>query len=536
MLTREILKNMKEDELRENVLKPLFITMGFKGVSEYHGTQELGKDIVMWKEDETGSRENYAIVAKASRITGDVKKSISEIRTQIEQCFGSSYNDPVNPSEQVINKCWIVSSKEITMSARKALTDSLKPQNLDRLIRFIDGDELWQLIERYLIQETYQESVKRIQQISDSISPYYITESKISNKEHIITVEEKYPGASNDQPITFTGNFIFPNTPEGKKFQKEIDDFFRKGSPDKIVIEKPFFDGFEPPEFIKKMVGDLVGDHATMIKLVSNPPKDPIPVRIEFNSSDGTTRILEYVNLIMQRQGIEEIVFINQNQNIPVQVIIILNSTSKTAQITLNSKNGVDVKQWFDGLLLKDALAKEGTIVITRLDDGTDFLRLPIEEQQSNRLPKETIELLNKLVFIQEKTQSKIYFPPIKITKEDIKSIDELMQILTVGKLEDIWNSFSVKCFRDGIANVISIAKMATENGNTFVLESEMTSRVFDTEIPIGPGKAIFENAIIENSIEDMENFLASDIEKDILEIQFRSNKSNSKRIMFYKN
>jgi len=174
MLTREILKNMKEDELRENVLKPLFITMGFKGVSEYHGTQELGKDIVMWKEDETGSRENYAIVAKASRITGDAKKSISEIRTQIEQCFGSSYNDPVNSSEQVINKCWIVSSKEITMSARKALTDSLKPQNLDRLIRFIDGDEIWQLIERYLIQETYQESVKKIQQISDSISPYYI--------------------------------------------------------------------------------------------------------------------------------------------------------------------------------------------------------------------------------------------------------------------------------------------------------------------------------------------------------------------------
>jgi len=45
-LTKQHLQNMKEADLRIQVLIPLFKAMGFKDVSHYHGgTGEQGKDI-----------------------------------------------------------------------------------------------------------------------------------------------------------------------------------------------------------------------------------------------------------------------------------------------------------------------------------------------------------------------------------------------------------------------------------------------------------------------------------------------------------
>ena len=85
---------MKEDELREQVLIPLFEAMGFRDVHHYHGgSQEKGKDIVMWKSGENRERVNYAVVAKAGKISGKASGSSSagEALTQIQQCFNESY-------------------------------------------------------------------------------------------------------------------------------------------------------------------------------------------------------------------------------------------------------------------------------------------------------------------------------------------------------------------------------------------------------------------------------------------------------------
>jgi hypothetical protein len=156
--TQDQIEKLKEDSLCTEVLVPLFIAMGFRDVRYYHGgSQELGKDIIMWKEGAVGNRENYAVVVKAHRITGKTasgKGSVAEVRTQIEQCFGNPYKDPVNGSDQSVNICWVVSSHEIKKEAITALCAALKSQRLDMLVTFIDGNKLWELIEKYLIQET----------------------------------------------------------------------------------------------------------------------------------------------------------------------------------------------------------------------------------------------------------------------------------------------------------------------------------------------------------------------------------------------
>lgn len=44
----------------------------------YQGTSELGKDIVMWKLGHLGERVNYAVVAKATRISADDGSELRE--------------------------------------------------------------------------------------------------------------------------------------------------------------------------------------------------------------------------------------------------------------------------------------------------------------------------------------------------------------------------------------------------------------------------------------------------------------------------
>src|SRR5688572_18035608 len=86
MITRTRLATMRENQLQQDVLKPLFAAMGFHDVEVHQGNTEVGKDLVMWKYGELGERENYAVVVKAKRITGKAsgRSSAAEVRFQIE--------------------------------------------------------------------------------------------------------------------------------------------------------------------------------------------------------------------------------------------------------------------------------------------------------------------------------------------------------------------------------------------------------------------------------------------------------------------
>src|SRR5215813_13079058 len=109
--TKDQLCKMDEGQLREDVLIPLFRAMGFRDVFHYHGgDQEQGKDIVMWKEETVRERVNYAVVVKSKKISGKAtgNSSAGEVCTQIQQCFGRSYLDPISGEEKRVNHCYVV--------------------------------------------------------------------------------------------------------------------------------------------------------------------------------------------------------------------------------------------------------------------------------------------------------------------------------------------------------------------------------------------------------------------------------------------
>ena len=134
------------------MLIPLFKAMGFKDVSHYHGgTGEQGKDITMWQANVLGDREYYAVVVKAGRITGEAKGkgSAAEVQMQIAQAFGSKFTDTADLSERHATQPGAGLSPPMR-SRRKPRNRSRTPLDRGRLTeasRFIDGDELWELIQ-----------------------------------------------------------------------------------------------------------------------------------------------------------------------------------------------------------------------------------------------------------------------------------------------------------------------------------------------------------------------------------------------------
>lgn len=196
-LDRLTIEGLKENRLRKEVLIPLFEAMGFRGISDHHGgSGEQGKDIVMWKNGVLEEREDYGVVVKAGKISGKArgKSSASEVFFQIQQCLGSAYPDLLTLRERPIDVCWVVCSGELTKEARVSLTHALKGTGYERSVRFIDGGELWRLVQAFLHKATAQpnltvqsetdnstilfsadEYLRRLQTVAEAISKYQRT-------------------------------------------------------------------------------------------------------------------------------------------------------------------------------------------------------------------------------------------------------------------------------------------------------------------------------------------------------------------------
>src|SRR5689334_8394091 len=139
--TREQISKMKEVQLQKDILAPLFRAMGFKDVHINQGPNEIGKDIVMWRPGIFGERENYAVVVKAKKISGKAigNSSAANVRFQIEQAFGEPFDDPVTTEKRSVERCFVVSSKEISGQAIRAIKGILRNNNLEKVTRFIGG-------------------------------------------------------------------------------------------------------------------------------------------------------------------------------------------------------------------------------------------------------------------------------------------------------------------------------------------------------------------------------------------------------------
>lgn len=141
--TKATLAALNEDDLRQEVLIPLFTKMGFRDVRHHPGSGELGKDIVTWTSERLLVRDDYAVVVKRGKISGRSSGagSAAEVTNRIQKALGSIYHDSVTNQPRRPTRCWVVASGEIGPEARRAFEAALSIDQM-RVVNFIDGEKL----------------------------------------------------------------------------------------------------------------------------------------------------------------------------------------------------------------------------------------------------------------------------------------------------------------------------------------------------------------------------------------------------------
>lgn len=146
-----------ENGFSKDVLVPLLIKIGFKGVKFTGGPEEKGIDVVYYETSLPEELPRFTgIQTKTVNITATVKGVInpSGLESQIKQAFekevGLEGEDPYTRISNLV----ICTTGEITKEARKEIqTGIYGDRRLGAPIRFWDGTYLTSFIERYWLQE-----------------------------------------------------------------------------------------------------------------------------------------------------------------------------------------------------------------------------------------------------------------------------------------------------------------------------------------------------------------------------------------------
>ncbi|MCW4001402.1 MAG: hypothetical protein NWE93_14310 [Candidatus Bathyarchaeota archaeon] len=142
----EIFEGSKNDEnlLRKNVIIPLLRLKGFKNVSDIHGSDEHGRDVVCFLNDRFGVGINFAFQIKAREIHGNATRSegtrITPILNQIQEAFTTPFNDPLTNESKCVHVLYVVTSKGISPQAKTTIITGTYANR--RYIHFIDGGKL----------------------------------------------------------------------------------------------------------------------------------------------------------------------------------------------------------------------------------------------------------------------------------------------------------------------------------------------------------------------------------------------------------
>lgn len=148
---KELLKKLSEKEFRQDLIIPLLSKMGYIAPTEYHGTNERGKDIICFEYDKLNEQRFLSIVAKTGKLTGNVSTDtgLMTVVNQIEQSFDNPYQDLYNMKQVFINEVWVMTTGKIVSGAEESVISTLRKRNLDKQIRFISEDRLVQLIDSH---------------------------------------------------------------------------------------------------------------------------------------------------------------------------------------------------------------------------------------------------------------------------------------------------------------------------------------------------------------------------------------------------
>lgn len=128
-----------EDHLRKEVLMKIFQNMNtFENVSDVHGNDELGKDIVLTEKDNFDDFIYTALIIKTGKLSNATSsgsgKKVSTIKEQIVMTINSGYNCLKTNRKVNFNKIVIITNGKISNSVQRELRNIAEKHEMNNIV------------------------------------------------------------------------------------------------------------------------------------------------------------------------------------------------------------------------------------------------------------------------------------------------------------------------------------------------------------------------------------------------------------------
>jgi hypothetical protein len=146
---KDKIQQLKEDDLRKQVIIPLLKAFGCELVKDNHGPHENGKDIIYTTKHFLGIKIYGVVVLKAGDFTKKSTEIINSYSRQIKESKGQ-FLCPFSESPKKVqaHEILVITSKGITKDAEYLMYADAS----FRCILFIDGEKLERLIEGVIVE------------------------------------------------------------------------------------------------------------------------------------------------------------------------------------------------------------------------------------------------------------------------------------------------------------------------------------------------------------------------------------------------
>lgn len=484
--TKEQIEAMNEQQFRADVLLPIMETMGYQDVRIRHGSGELGKDLISWKTNTWGERENWAVVGKSVRLTGKaavLRGSVGEINTQILEAFGEPYDDPITTEKRYIDRVIVACNKPVGREFVAALGASLRATNRQDKVEVWDNQRVWELYEQYVLSPMHK--VLRTQADIASFDPNYALDVRMMGDTTHIGLREKYPGAAQKNPITGTLRMLFDDSEEGQAALQKIKRMQSTG--EAIELDGAYVGELDFP-MLKKILG--VDPRVSKMQMMRAPTVSPIPVNIEVRTADNDLFRMGLSELRVLHGGEDEVTLSDEHQPGPIHALVTLNWKESTLYISFPheikfpiSALGLHAMLW-----LRYCMSKPFTVSITQVEDGAPLFGINLE-QRAPIVPEQSmddIELAWDLAQIQLRTGREIIIPRNEFTEEEVSTINLLRAILHFARLRTEWTNGRVDGTR---ADAEALLPHLKDGKLWFAWEDAAFMSLFGRDIPLGTVK-----------------------------------------------
>ena len=436
-VSKEQIQKLREKDLRQKVIIPLMVKMGYEDAFGWHGGPgELGKDVVGSRLDDFGELSNVVAVAKAVRIVG---KTAIDVARQVQQAFNTKFKANLGNDERSPHKVWVVTNHDIPKESRDQILSSLDSKLQPHVI-FIDIDTLWSNWQKHFPPPVYlhlsqtQQLLKAFESEDPAMRRRVWIESDAFGADFKIV----RPELLNDERIDFSAQLRFPDTPEGRAKLADLQAMLKSGIPLEIPGQ---FVSFQLPEAIKRPVEQLFGIsqfELTSILISPFQPDHEMPVSISLDSSDGDYARLDYIDCRVFQDD-DEIILSNEDQPIPIRVRQSV-STDGSGTCSIKIKKWpvpvIWLKKWLDVLRVA---SKPGRTTITHLPTGRRIARAYRQPDPAKLPSQESLDLVSDLATIQELLGQPIYFPGRPLTEAEHNTVTTLRTLLHKPTLVRTW-------------------------------------------------------------------------------------------------